>query len=127
MNLVTPLNKVLGLGSAKGGAEHWWVQRMTAVGLVPLGLWLGWSLLAFEDMSYAAVVAWMSRPITSILLILSVITVTYHSHLGVQVVVEDYVHGKAIKVVSLMLSTFVHVAVLIAAVFSILKVAFGAS
>jgi len=125
VHLTTPLNKVLGLGSAKGGVEHWWIQRLSAAALVPLGLWFAISLAGFETLSYAAVTTWIGDPITAVLLLLSALTVVYHSHLGIQVVVEDYVHGGA-KIVVLVLSAFVHFFVLIAAVFSILKVALGA-
>lgn len=126
MNLITPLNRVLGLGSAKGGSEHWWVQRLTAVALIPLGLWLAWSLMRLQDFSYLVVSAWIGRPVTSILMILTVLTLTYHSKLGVQVVIEDYVSGKGSKVCTLVVSTFIHVVIAVAAVFAILKVAFGA-
>jgi succinate dehydrogenase / fumarate reductase membrane anchor subunit len=126
VSIVTPLNRVLGLGSAKSGAEHWWAQRLTAAALVPLGLWLAWSLIELSDFSYATVTAWMSRPVPSILLVLTALTLTYHSYLGVQVVLEDYVSGKAAKLVSLVLSTFIHFVVAIAALFAILKLAFGA-
>ena len=126
MDLTTPLNRVLGLGTAKSGVEHWWAQRLSAVALVPLGLWLAVSLLALGDLSYDSVVAWMRAPIRAVLLLLTVVTVVYHSHLGVQVVIEDWVHGKGAKVTGLVLSAFAHFFLLFAAVFAILKVAFGA-
>jgi succinate dehydrogenase / fumarate reductase membrane anchor subunit len=115
----------LGLGSAKGGADHWWAQRLTAVALLPLGLWLAYSFATLDGHNYAAVVNWIQRPLTSVLLILAVVTVLYHSFLGVQVVIEDYVGGKA-KVVVLVLSSFAHVFFAVAGLFSILKIAFGA-
>jgi succinate dehydrogenase / fumarate reductase, membrane anchor subunit len=126
VNLTTPLSRVLGLGSAKSGVEHWWVQRLTAVALVPLGLWFAVALLRFESLTYAAVVAWMQEPLTAVLLLLTVVTVVYHSYLGIQVVVEDYVHAKGVKVVVLVASVFTHIFLLTAAVFAVLKVAFGA-
>lgn len=125
MSLMTPLNRVLGLGAAKGAAEHWWLQRLTAVALVPLGLWLALALLALPSFDYAAVTAWVQRPLTSILLILTIVAVGYHSALGVQVVVEDYVGGKGRRAATLVLSTLAHAALTIAAVFAVLKVAFG--
>lgn len=124
MSLVTPLNRVLGLGAVKGAGEHWWAQRLTAVALVPLGLWFAIALLRLPDFDYATVIAWMQRPVTSILLILTVLAIGYHSYLGVQVVIEDYVHAKGAKVVALVASTFAHAALAIAALFSILKIAF---
>ena len=125
MSLVSPLNRVLGLGTAKGAAEHWWLQRLTAVALLPLGLWFAGSLVAMPDFAYATVVAWVQRPVTSILLILLVATIGYHSFLGVQVVIEDYVSGKALKVAMLIASAFAHTGLAIAAVFAVLKIAFG--
>ena len=74
MSLMTPLNRVLGLGTGKGAGEHWWLQRMTAVALLPLGLWLAYELLTLRSFDYASVAAWVGEPITSILLILLVIS-----------------------------------------------------
>lgn len=122
---MTPLNRVLGLGAAGGGVEHWWTQRLTAVALVPLGLWFAFSLAGLDSLGYADVAAWLSQPLSGVLLILTVLTAIHHSYLGVQVVVEDYVRGAA-KIVTLVLSAFAHVFAVVAAVFSILKVAFGA-
>jgi succinate dehydrogenase / fumarate reductase, membrane anchor subunit len=125
MNLVTPLNRVLGLGSAKSGGAHWWMQRITAVALVPLGLWFALSLLAIPDFEYTTVIAWLQRPISSILLILTVLAVSYHSYLGVQVVIEDYVQTASLKILALLASTFAHFGLSVAALFAILKVAFA--
>ena len=126
MSLVTPLNRVLGLGSAKGGVEHWWVQRVSAAALVLLGLWLACSLAALDGFAHATVVDWIREPATSVLLILTSLTLAYHSWLGIQVVIEDYVHGGAAKITLLTLSTFAHVAIGIVALFSILRISFGA-
>lgn len=125
MSLVTPLNRVLGLGTAKGAAEHWWFQRLTAVALIPLALWFALSLAALPDFRYDTVIAWIERPVTSILLLLFVIAAGYHSYLGIQVVIEDYVTGKAAKVATLMASALAHTALTIAAVFAVLRIAFG--
>jgi succinate dehydrogenase / fumarate reductase, membrane anchor subunit len=125
MSLMTPLNRVLGLGTAKGAAEHWWLQRVTAVALLPLGLWFAYELLTLPGFEYAAVVAWVREPVTSIMLLLLVVAVGYHSALGVQVVVEDYVPGKGLRAATLMASTLAHVALTIAAVFAVLKITFG--
>jgi succinate dehydrogenase / fumarate reductase membrane anchor subunit len=125
MSLATPLHRVLGLGAAKGAAEHWWVQRLTAVALVPLALWFAFGVSTLPAFDYAAVAAWVHRPVTSILLILFVGAAAYHSFLGVQVVIEDYVAGKASLAATLMASAFAHTGLAVAAVFSILKIAFG--
>ena len=124
MSLISPLNRVIGLGSAKGGTEHWWLQRLTAVALVPLGLWLLFSLAAIDTSSYSAVAEWVRRPMTGVLLLATIIIVVYHSWLGIQVVFEDYAAGRA-KVVVLILSTFGHALIGIAAGYFILRIAFG--
>jgi succinate dehydrogenase / fumarate reductase membrane anchor subunit len=121
---MTPLNRVLGLGAAKGAGEHWWLQRVTAVALLPLGLWFAYELLTLGSFDFAAVTAWVQRPAVSILLILMVVAVGYHSTLGVQVVVEDYV-SKAWRPATLLASTLAHFGLTIAAVFAVLKIAFG--
>jgi len=125
MSLMTPLNRVLGLGTAKGAAEHWWLQRTTAVALLPLGLWLAYALLTLPKFDYTSVVAWVREPVTSILLILLVVAAGYHSALGIQVVAEDYVSSKGLRAATLMASTLAHVGLTIAAVFAVLKIAFG--
>ena len=127
MSLVTPLNRVLGLGSAKDGVEHWWAQRLSAVALALLGLWLVFAFLGLADLSYATVANWLQSPLTSILMILTLLTLVYHSQLGVQMVIEDYVHTAALKVPALILTTFAHIGVVVAGVFGVLKVALGAA
>jgi succinate dehydrogenase / fumarate reductase membrane anchor subunit len=125
MSLMTPLNRVLGLGTAKGAAEHWWLQRLTAVALLPLGLWFAYELLSLTSFDYGTLTTWVRRPLTSILLILLIGSVGYHSALGVQVVIEDYVTGKGARAATLMASTLAHVGLSVAAVFAVLKIAFG--
>jgi len=125
MNLVTPLNRVLGLGSAKDGTEHWWGQRVSAVALAVLGLWLVAGLAALDSFSYAAVTGWIRAPFNSVMLLLTVLTLCYHSYLGVQIVVEDYVHAAGLKIAALIGSTFAHLALAAAGAFAVLKVAFG--
>ena len=125
MSLMTPLNRVLGLGTAKGAAEHWWLQRVTAVALLPLGLWFAYELLTMPGFGYESVVAWVREPVTSILLVLFVIAAGYHSAYGIQVVIEDYVPGKGLRAGTLMASTLAHAGLTIASVFAVLKIAFG--
>lgn len=125
MKLHTPLNRVLGLGSAKDGTDHWWSQRMTAIALVPLTLWFVISLVAHGDLGYSAIFEWIATPMNAIGMVLLVITLSYHSMLGVQVVVEDYVHAGWLKLSTLILANFAHVALGTAGVFAILRIAFG--
>ncbi len=125
MSLNTPLRQVLGLGSARSGVHHWWLQRLTSIALVPLTIWFVVSLLSLPMLDHATVVAWMSQGLTALLLVLLVLTVAWHSRLGVQVVVEDYVHGSGARTLTLVLLGFAHVFLAAAGVFAILRVAFG--
>jgi succinate dehydrogenase / fumarate reductase membrane anchor subunit len=118
---------VLGSGSAKDGTEHWWMQRVTAVALLILGPWFLLSLAGLERFEHVDLVAWVGRPNNAIMLLLAGLTLAWHSALGVQVIIEDYVHGPALKVVSLILSRFVHVLLAASAVLAVLKVALGSN
>lgn len=124
MSLRSPLGRVLGYGAAKEGVHHWWVQRLTALALVPLSVWFVVSLLSLPAYDHATVYAWVAQSWTALLLVLFIAVSAWHSKLGVQVVIEDYVHGGA-KTLSLILSTFVHTLVAAAAIFAVLKVAFA--
>ena len=125
MSLRSPLSRVLGAGSAKEGTEHWWQQRVTAIALLILGLWFAIAIANLGSFGHADVAAWVSRPFNAIMLLLLAVTLAWHSLLGIQVVVEDYVHGPALKVFSIVLNKFVHVFLAIAAAFAILKVFLG--
>jgi succinate dehydrogenase / fumarate reductase, membrane anchor subunit len=124
-SLRSPLGRVVGLGSAKSGVRHWWLQRLTSIALVPLTVWFTVSLLSLPAMDHVTVVSWMAQSWNALLLILFVGVATYHSQLGVQVVVEDYIPEPGMKTVTLVLLTFVHAFLAVAGVFAILKVAFG--
>jgi len=125
MSLRTPLGRVLGLGSAKNGTDHWWAQRVSAIALIFLGGWFGYSLVRLESMTYLDVIRFIGQPLHVVLLSLLSLTLAYHSYLGVQVVVEDYVHTSGTKVVSLLLSRFAHIFVAVAAVYAILIIGIG--
>jgi succinate dehydrogenase / fumarate reductase membrane anchor subunit len=103
------------------------MQRLTAVALLPLGLWFAIGLLLLDDFTYTTVVAWVQRPSTGIMLVSTVVAVGYHSYLGVQVVIEDYVHGAAAKVAALIFSALAHFGLTVAALFAVLRVAFGSA
>lgn len=126
MSLRTPLGRVLGLGSAKDGTSHWWGQRVSAIALLVLGLWFAFMLATMSGFSHADVIAFAGKPINSVLLLLLTVSLAYHSYLGVQVVIEDYVHAAGIKVLSLLLSRFAHALFAVAGIYAILKIGFGA-
>lgn len=125
MSLRSPLRRVLGFGTARGGVQHWWRQRLTSVALVPLSIWFVVSLLALPSLDHATVIGWMSQSWTALLLIVLVLVATWHSQLGVRVVVEDYVHGAGAKTLTLVIVGFAHVLLGAAAVFAVLRVACG--
>lgn len=126
MSLRTPLKHARGLGSAKDGVHHWLVQRLTAIALIPLFVWLIVSLIAMVGADHEMVRQWMSNPLVTVLLTVFVITLFYHSELGVQVVVEDYVSAKGLRIAVLVFSRFVHFFLAAAGVIAVLRVAFGA-
>ena len=123
MSLRTPLGRVLGHGAAKSGVHHWWVQRVSAVALVPLTIWLLCALLRLPLANHAAVAQWMAAGWHPVWLSLTALCMAWHSQLGVQVVIEDYVHGKLAKTLWLLASNFVHVVVAAASVFAVLRLA----
>jgi len=114
-------------GSAEGGTKHWWAQRVTAVALLILGGWFLYSIMQLDSFAHSALLAWAGRSFNSIMLLLLSVTLAWHSALGVQVVLEDYVHGSMIKVASLLLNRFAHAFLAIAAVVAIVRIAFGGS
>jgi len=126
MSLRTPLNRVLGLGSAKDGTAHFWGQRVSGIAVALLGLWFVGCVAMTADFSHAAVVAEIGRPINAVLLLLLVAMLALHSNLGVQVVIEDYVHGPGVKILALILCRFAHVLVAAAAIYAILKIGLSA-
>jgi succinate dehydrogenase / fumarate reductase membrane anchor subunit len=124
-SLRSPLGAVSGLGSAKGGVHHWWLQRLTSIALVPLTIWFTVSILSLPSMEHATVIAWLAQSWTALFLILLVLVATYHSQLGVRVVIEDYIHNSGTKTLTMVIVTFAHCLLAVAGVFAILKVAFG--
>jgi succinate dehydrogenase / fumarate reductase, membrane anchor subunit len=125
MSLRTPLSKVKGLGSAKQGTHHWWQQRLTALALVPLSLWFVYSLITMVAADYNTVVAWMSLPHVTILLIMFVVALFYHAQLGLQVVIEDYIHSEWQKISCIIMVKFLSAVGALASVLSVLNVFFG--
>ena len=102
MSLQTPLARVLGTGSAKEGVDHWWWQRLTAVALVPLGIWFVIAVISLVGAGYAEAHAWVSAPLNMVLLIAFAAALLHHAQLGLQVVIEDYVHHEAWKLTGLL-------------------------
>jgi len=124
--LRTPLGRARGLGSAKTGAAVWWTERVTSVALVPLTLWFVWQVIALAGVPYAAVVAWMQGPLNIVLMLCLVLTTFHHMHMGLQVVIEDYIHTEAARIGTLLAMRGVTALLALAAIVSILKLGLSA-
>jgi succinate dehydrogenase membrane anchor subunit len=123
VSLRSPLGRVLGAGSARDGTNHWWAQRVSAVALLPLTLWFFWSLLLLPNLDHATLRTWLSVPLSALLAVLLVAVTAYHSYLGTNVVVEDYVHAHATKLFLVVLLRFLYVLCAGAGIFAILRIA----
>lgn len=125
MDLRAPLGRVRGLGSAKSGTHHFWVQRVTAIALIPLSLWFIYAVLSLVGADHATVSSWLQSPINAVLMILLLLATFHHLQLGLQVVIEDYIHGEGTKIASLMFLKGGSLVLAVAGTFAVLKVAFG--
>lgn len=126
MSLRSPLGRVLGLGSAKDGTEHFISQRISAIGLAILGSWFVIAMLRLDSFAYLEVIRFIAKPLNAILLSLLCLTLAYHSLLGVQVVIEDYVHAAGAKLTLLIGSRFLHIFIAVATIYSVLRIGFSA-
>ena len=124
MSLRTDLAKVRGLGSAKEGAGHWWSQRLTAIALIPLLIWLVASVVPLVGAEVKIVREWISGPINSILLLSLIVAVFHHAQLGLQVVIEDYVHTGWLRLASVIAVKFAAFGLSATSLFAVLKIAF---
>ena len=125
VSMRTPLARVKGLGASGHGVEHWWLHRMTAVSNIPLIIAFVIVVAALAGSSYQDAIAIISHPLVAIILILAVISVTNHMRLGMQIVIEDYVHAKELKIAAIIANNFYAVIVGVACLYAILKVSLG--
>jgi succinate dehydrogenase / fumarate reductase membrane anchor subunit len=124
MDRRTPLARARGLGSAKEGVHHWWMQRLTAIALIPLVVWFAISLVMLSGADLMTARAWIGSPLVMVLLILTIGVGLYHGQLGMQVVLEDYANG-ALRVAMIVLVKFVAILFGLAAIVAILRIGFG--
>jgi succinate dehydrogenase / fumarate reductase membrane anchor subunit len=120
----TPLARARGLGSAKEGVHHWWMQRLTAIALIPLVVWFAISLVMLSGAEYQVVRAWLASPLVMVMLILTIGIGLHHAQLGMQVVWEDYTEG-AFRVVMIVLTKFLAVLFGLGAIVAVLRIGFG--
>ena len=120
------LKQVRGLGSAKSGVHHWWLQRVTAVGTFALAVWFIVSLILLPNLDHGSVTAWIGQPLVAVPLMLLTVSVFWHARLGSQVLIEDYVHSEGLKLLAVVALNFFNLGVGAIAFFSIARIAFGA-
>jgi succinate dehydrogenase / fumarate reductase membrane anchor subunit len=123
-NMRSPLSRATGLGSAREGTGTWWAERVSAVALVPLTLWFFGSIIAHTGSDYSTFVAWMRAPLVTTMMILLLVALFHHTALGLQVVIEDYVHSGA-KFATMIAMRLGCVALGIAGIVATLRIAFG--
>jgi succinate dehydrogenase / fumarate reductase membrane anchor subunit len=123
----SPVGRAIGLGSAKEGVEHWWLQRVTAIALVPLTLWFVIAIVRLSGADVDTVRDWAGRPLPAILLALLLIATFWHASLGLQVVIEDYVHADLAKLGLVIVVRLVCFALTVAGIFAVLAMAIGST
>lgn len=119
----SPLGRALGLGSAKDGVEQWWLERVTAIALMPLTLWFVVSIVVHMNSDYAAAIAWLQTPLAATLMVLLLTALFWHTALGLQVVIEDYIHSglKLPLVIAMRFGCFV---LAVAGILAVLRISF---
>lgn len=124
-DLRSPLNRARGLGSAKSGVHHFWMQRLTAVALIPLVIWFAVSLVMLSGADYGMARSWLGSPFVMVLLILTICIGLYHGQLGMQVVIEDYVHNEGVKLALIVAIKFIAVFFGLVAIVASMRIGFG--
>jgi succinate dehydrogenase / fumarate reductase, membrane anchor subunit len=121
----TAIGRVRGLGSAKSGAHHWWLERLTSVSTLLLFIWLLVALLRLPRLDHDMVTQWLASPLAAVPMLLLIVSTFWHTKLGMQVIIEDYVHEEGLKLFTITLLNFFVVALGALAFFSVLKIAFA--
>lgn len=121
----TPLNRVRGLGSAHAGTGHFWLQRLTAIANIPLTIYFVFLIATLSGRSHAAVTATLGDPLVAVLLIAAILSIALHMRVGMQVIIEDYIHDEGLKLTFVVLNTFFTVGVGLSAVFAVCRISLG--
>ena len=122
-NMQTPLHRVKGLGSSHSGTGHFWHERVTSVALIPLTLWFGYAVLGLVNASQVAAISFLAHPVNAILMAAFAIVTLYHIKLGLQVIIDDYVHKPGAKIALLLVVRFAVIATGSACIFALLRIA----
>lgn len=125
MDTRSPISRARGLGSAREGARHWWAQRLTAVALAPLSLWFAAGVVALSGAPHGEAAAWIADPLNATLMILTLVLLFHHGQLGLQVVIEDYVHAEGLKVALLILVKLLALALALTGSVAVLRLTVG--
>ena len=125
MSIKSGLSEVRGLGSAKSGSHHWWLQRLTALALIPTSIWFVVSVLCHMNYTHSEFVEWLNSPVVTVMMIAFLISIFYHLSLGLQVVIEDYIHSEVIKISSLVTMKLGTLLGVLTGIVSVLKISFG--
>ena len=125
MRMESPLGRVRGLGSARSGAHHWWLERLTSVSTLLLFIWFVVSLIRLPALDHETVTEWLASPLAAVPMLLLIVSTFWHLKLGLQVVIDDYVHEGGSKLFSILLLNFFTIAAGALAFFAVLKIAFG--
>ena len=125
MSIETPIARVRGLGSARSGAHHWWLERLTSVSTLLLFVWLGVSLLQLPRLDQPTIVAWLADPLAAVPMLLLIVSTFWHLKIGLQVALEDYVHEEGWKFFTITILNFFTLLLAALAIFAVLKIAFG--
>ena len=121
----SPLSRVRGLGAAKDGVGHWWSERLTSIALVPLCLWFVYAVVGLTGADHGAFTAWLGNHGNAMMMVLLVVVLFHHAQLGLQVVIEDYVHGEFAKLTGIITVKFIAAFAALSAVLAVLRIAFG--
>lgn len=121
----TPLGRVRGLGPARSGTSHFWLQRLTAMAQIPLAIYFVFLVASLAGASHATVATTLGRPVVAILLLAAIFSIVLHMRAGMQIVIEDYVHGEGAKIALVVINTFFSFGVGLAAAFAVFRISFG--
>ncbi|MCK5812899.1 MAG: succinate dehydrogenase, hydrophobic membrane anchor protein [Cocleimonas sp.] len=124
-DLRSPLAKAKGLGVSPDASHHFWLQRLTSLALIPLVIWFCFSIALLPGASHANVIAWLDSPFNAVMMVLIVLVSFQHAHLGLQVIIEDYIADYRYRLTAILMVKFISYFMMVLGVYSIIKISFG--